>query len=109
MPRRDDEGLVVTFDALELTALLDGLFGGGINATGGLGEGEGGGVHITKAHPALFLNLHPNDYNPRSQEKHCSRLHCKPSCTVVCPHSSFRNCCCSIFCRLYAQKKSINL
>lgn len=45
MPCRDGEGSVVTFDALELAALLDGLFRGGINATGGLGEGECGFTH----------------------------------------------------------------
>ena len=36
MPCRDGEGLVVTFNALELAALLDGLLRGGIDATGGL-------------------------------------------------------------------------
>ena len=45
MPCRDGEGLVVTFNALELAALLDGLLRGGIDAAGGLGEGEGGGAH----------------------------------------------------------------
>lgn len=45
MPRRDGEGPVVTFDALELAALLYGFLRGGIDATGGLGEGEGRGAH----------------------------------------------------------------
>ena len=45
MPCRDGEGLVVTFNAFELAALLDGLLRGGINATGGLGEVEGGFTH----------------------------------------------------------------
>ena len=36
MPCRDGEGLVVTFNALELAALLDGLLRGGIDAAGGL-------------------------------------------------------------------------
>lgn len=45
VPCLDGESTVVTFDALELTALLDGLFGGGIDATGGLVEGEGRGAH----------------------------------------------------------------
>lgn len=45
MPRRDDEGTVVTFNALELAALLDSLLRGGIDATGGLGEIEGCGAH----------------------------------------------------------------
>lgn len=38
MPCRDSEGSVVTFDALELATLLDGLLRGGIDATGGLGK-----------------------------------------------------------------------
>ena len=42
---RDGEGLVVTFDALELAALLDGLLRGGIDMTGGLGKVEGGFTH----------------------------------------------------------------
>lgn len=45
MPRRDGEGLVVTFDTLELAALLDGLLRGGIDTAGWLGEVEGGGAH----------------------------------------------------------------
>lgn len=45
MPCRDGEGLVVTFDALELAALLDSLLRGGIDATGGLGEVEDGFTH----------------------------------------------------------------
>lgn len=45
MPRRDGKGLVVTFDAFELAALLNGLLRGGIDAAGGLGEGEGGFAH----------------------------------------------------------------
>ncbi len=45
MPRRDGKGLVVTFDALELAALLDGLLRGGIDATSRLSEVEGGGTH----------------------------------------------------------------
>jgi len=45
MPRRDGEGLVVTFDTLELAALLDGFLRGGIDTTGRLGEGEGGFTH----------------------------------------------------------------
>lgn len=45
MPRRDGEGLVVTFDTLELAALLDGFLRGGIDAAGGLGEDEGRGAH----------------------------------------------------------------
>lgn len=45
VPYRDGKGLVVTFNALELAALLDGLLGGGIDATGGLGEVEGSGAH----------------------------------------------------------------
>lgn len=46
MPCRDGKGLVVTFNALELAALLDSLLRGGIDATGRLGEGKGGGAHI---------------------------------------------------------------
>lgn len=46
MPCRDGEGSVVTFNALELTALLDGLLRGGINATGGLGEVQCRRSHI---------------------------------------------------------------
>lgn len=38
MPCRDGEGTVVTFDALELAALLDGPRGGGKGPTGGLGK-----------------------------------------------------------------------
>lgn len=45
MPRRDGEGLVVTFYPLELAALLDGLLRGGIDTTGRLGEGEGRFTH----------------------------------------------------------------
>ena len=45
MPRRDGEGLVVTFNPLELATLLDGLLRGGIDATGGLGEVEDGFTH----------------------------------------------------------------
>lgn len=45
MPCCDGEGLVVTFDAFELAALLDGLLRGSIDAAGGLGEGEGGFTH----------------------------------------------------------------
>ncbi len=45
MPCRDGEGLVVTFDALELATLLDCLLRGGIDATGGLGEIESGSTH----------------------------------------------------------------
>ena len=45
MPRRDGEGSVVTLNALELAASLYGLFGGGIDAAGGLGEVEGGFTH----------------------------------------------------------------
>jgi hypothetical protein len=36
MPCRDGEGLVVTFDAFELAALLDGLLRGGKDATDGV-------------------------------------------------------------------------
>ena len=96
MPRRDGEGSVVTFYPLELAALLNGLLGSSIDATSGLGEVEGGGVHITKTHPAQFLSLHPKPHNPHSQEKHCNRLRRKPSYTEVCLHNNFRNCCCSI-------------
>ena len=45
MPCRDGEGSVVTIDAFELAALLDGFLGGSIDATGGLGEVEGGFTH----------------------------------------------------------------
>ena len=45
MPCHDGEGLVVTFNALELATLLDGLLGGGIDATGVLIEVEGGSAH----------------------------------------------------------------
>ena len=45
MPCRDGEGLVVAFNPLKLAALLDGLLGGGIDATGGLGEVEDGFTH----------------------------------------------------------------
>ena len=45
MPCRDGEGLVVAFNTLELAALPDGFLRGGIDATGGLGEVEGGFTH----------------------------------------------------------------
>ena len=45
VPRRDGEGLVVAFNPLELAAPLYGLFGGGIDAAGGLAEVEGGFTH----------------------------------------------------------------
>lgn len=45
MPRRDGEGVVITFNPLELATLLDGLLRGGIYATGRLVEIEGGGTH----------------------------------------------------------------
>ena len=38
MLRCDGEGLVVTFNALELATLPNGLLRGSIDATGGLGE-----------------------------------------------------------------------
>lgn len=38
VPCRDGEGLVVTFNPLELAALLDGLLRGGIDTTSGLGK-----------------------------------------------------------------------
>ena len=41
MPRLDGKGSVVTFYPLELAALLDCFLCCGIDATGGLGEGEG--------------------------------------------------------------------
>lgn len=46
MPRSDGESSVITFNPLELAALLDGLLRGGIDATGGLSEVEGCGAHI---------------------------------------------------------------
>lgn len=46
MPRRDGEGVVITFNPLELATLLDGLLRGGIDATRRLSEVEGGGTHI---------------------------------------------------------------
>ena len=45
MPRRDGEGLVVAFDTLELATPLYCLFGGSIDAAGGLGEVEDGFTH----------------------------------------------------------------
>lgn len=45
MPCRDSESVIVAYYLLKLAALLDGLFRGGIDATGRLGEGEGGGAH----------------------------------------------------------------
>ena len=45
MPCRDGEGMVVTFNAFELAALLDGFLRGGIDATGGLTEVERGFTH----------------------------------------------------------------
>ena len=45
MPRRDGESSVITFNALELAALLDCFLRGGIDAAGRLGEGEGGFTH----------------------------------------------------------------
>lgn len=45
MPRRDGESSVVTFNPLELAALLDGFLRGGIDATGRLGEVEGRFTH----------------------------------------------------------------
>lgn len=46
MPCRDGESSVVTFNALELAALLDGLLRGSIDATGGLGEVQCRQSHI---------------------------------------------------------------
>jgi len=45
MPRRDGEGLVVTFNPFELAALLDGFLCSGIDPTGGLGESKDGSAH----------------------------------------------------------------
>lgn len=45
MPRRDSEGLVVAFYPLKLATSFYGLFSGGIDATGGLDEGEVGFTH----------------------------------------------------------------
>ena len=45
MFRCDGEVSVVAFDPLELAALLDDLFRGGIDPTRGLGEGEVGSTH----------------------------------------------------------------
>ena len=55
MPRLDNEGLVVTFDMLELAASLYGLLGGGIDAAGVLAEVEGGFTHD------ILLSLCPCD------------------------------------------------
>lgn len=45
MSRRDGENPVVAFNPLELAALLNGLFRGGIDATSGLVEVESGFTH----------------------------------------------------------------
>lgn len=57
MPCRDGEGLVVTFNALELAALLDGLLRGGIDPAGGLGEVEGGFTHDATPMQSLIQRL----------------------------------------------------
>lgn len=45
VPCLDGEGTVVTFDALKLATLLNGLLRDSIDAASGLGEGEGGFTH----------------------------------------------------------------
>lgn len=51
MPRRDGESLVIAFNPFELATPLYGLFGGGIDAAGVLGE-----VESCFSHRCLFLS-----------------------------------------------------
>jgi hypothetical protein len=46
MSRRDGKSLAITFNPLELAALLYGFLRGSIDATGGLGEIEDYGTHF---------------------------------------------------------------
>ena len=57
MPRRDGKSLVIAFYPLELAAPLYGLFGGGINAAGGLIEVEGGFTHDAKNQKKHYRRL----------------------------------------------------
>ena len=54
MPRRDGDGLVISFNPLELDALLKGLLRCSINAAGRLVEIEGEGAYwLNRFHPSF--------------------------------------------------------
>ena len=72
MPRRDNKGSIVAFNAFELATLLDGLLRGGIDATGGLVEVESGFTHNSEnynnaiASPIAKATITP----PMTQKSH---------------------------------------
>ena len=75
MPRRDGEGLVVAFDALELAALPDGLLRGSINAAGVLVEVEGGGAHLDYLFSSIVFQMSSYTRFDASRGKVCLLPH----------------------------------
>lgn len=77
MPRRDGKGLVVTFNALELAALLDGLLRGGIDTAGWLGEVEGGFTHWIICFRPLFSKcLYTSTLEQATAKYECCHIWC---------------------------------